>query len=128
MKENDIIKMSREEYRQRFEIEFKYLCRLLKEHGNYKFIIGYIFSHDNKSKDDLFKTMCKHKTAYFGTLFYPSLKKVLDYIPLIGYRLDTYSAKESEYWRNNIQETSTFLSISNSEGFINFGKKIYLTD
>ena len=89
----------------------------------------YLFSHDNKCKDDLFKTMCSNVRTADRILFYPSLKVVLDYLPLIGFTIeDYYRGNNSEYWKNNIVLTSYYLHDYPSDGFINFNLNIRLID
>lgn len=119
--------LTKAEYKERFDIEFKHLSRSLKEMGCYKFIIKYIFSHHNKTKEDLFESMCRDKT-HDGCLMISSLMYVLAFKTTLGYKFDEFSLFDSGYWENNISHINTTLSIFYGKGFINNEKRILITD
>jgi hypothetical protein len=119
--------LTKAEYKERFDIEFKHLSRSLKEMGCYKFIITYIFSHHNKTKNDLFESMCRDKTCD-GNLMVSSLIHALAFKTTLGYRLDEFPLFDSAYWDNNISHIHYMLRIFYAEGFVNYDKRIFLTD
>lgn len=118
--------LTKAEYRERFDAEFRHLSRSLKEMGCYKFIINYIFSRHNKSKDDLFETYLND--IYDGHIHIPSLIYVMEFKTTLGYKSDEFSEFDDEYWRNNISHIQNMLQQFYAEGFINKGKEIIITD
>lgn len=118
--------MTKAQYRERFDAEFRHLSRSLKEMGCYKFIINYIFSHHNKSKDDLFETYLNAR--HDGHIHTPSLIYVMDFKGTLGYKSDEFSTFDHEYWDNNIKHINNMLKQFYAEGFINKGKEIIITD
>ena len=76
--------LTKKEFRERFENEFKVFARCLKEIGKYKFVMKYMFSHRNKTKDDLFNTICKTKNGNSNVLARPSLAISLLYLNTLG--------------------------------------------
>ena len=60
------ITLTREEFKKRFEDEFRVFKRYMKEIGKYKFVMTYLFSHKNKTKEDLFNAVCIKRTAVLG--------------------------------------------------------------
>lgn len=118
--------LTKAEYRERFDAEFRHLSRSLKEMGCYKFIINYIFSHHNKTKDDLFETYLNDR--YNGHIHIPSLIEVMGFKTTLGYKRDEFSEFDDEYWRNNISHIQYTLQQFYAEGFINNGKQIIITD
>ena len=118
--------LTKAEYMERFDVEFRHLFRSLKEMGCYKFIINYIFSHHNKTKDDLFETYLNDR--YDGHIHIPSLIEVMGYKTTLGYKRYEFSAFDDEYWRDNISHIQNMLQQCYAEGFINKGKQIIITD
>jgi hypothetical protein len=118
--------LTKAEYRERFDAEFRHLSRSLKEMGCYKFIINYIFSRHNKSKDDLFETYLNAR--YDGHIHIPSLIYVMEFKTTLGYKSDEFSEFDDEYYRHNIKHINNMLKQFYAEGFINKGKEIIITD
>ena len=123
----ETLHLTKAEYKERFDTEFRHLSRSLKEIGCYKFIINYIFSHHNKTKNDLFETYCSNKT-YDGYLRIPSLVNVLDFKITLGYKDDEFSLFDTGYWHHNISHIDKTLHNFYNKGFINSGIRIIITD
>ena len=123
----ETLHLTKAEYKERFDEEFKYLSRSLKEMGCYKFIIKYIFSHHNKTKEDLFESMCRDKT-HDGYLMISSLMHVLAFKTTLGYKFDEFSLFDSGYWEHNIKHIDNKLRNFYTKGFVNNGKRIIIVD
>jgi hypothetical protein len=118
--------LTKAEYRERFDAEFRHLSRSLKEMGCYKFILNYIFSHHHKTKDDLFETYLNDR--YEGHIHIPSLIEVMGYKTTLGYKRNEFATFDDGYWTNNISHIHHTLKQFYAEGFINKGKHIIITD
>ena len=118
--------LTKAEYRERFDAEFRHLSRSLKEMGCYKFIINYIFSRHNKTKNDLFETYCRDR--YNGHIYIPSLIDVMGYKTTLGYKGNEFSTFDDGYWTNNISHIHHTLKQFYADGFMNKGKIIVITD
>ena len=120
--------LTRKEFRERFEEEFKVFTRCLKEIGKYKFVMKYVFSHRNKTKDDLFNTICRIKSGNGNVLMHPSLAISLLYLDTLGFKdWSEFTMADSNYWSRNIQPIHTEI-MANEPSFINYGKIITLVD
>ena len=120
--------LTKKEFRERFENEFKVFTRCLKEIGKYKFMMKYMFSHRNKTKDDLFEVMCKHKDAHTNIIRYPTLALSLVYLDTLGFKgWSEFTMADSNYWSRNIQPIHAEI-MANWPNFINYDKIITLVD
>lgn len=120
--------LTRKEFRERFEEEFKVFSRCLKEIGKYKFVMKYMFSHRNKTKDDLFEVMCEHKDIHTNIIRYPTLALSLGYLDMLGFKdWSEFTMADSNYWTKNIQPIHNEITV-NGQKFINNGKIITLVD
>ena len=119
--------LTKAEYRERFDAEFRHLSRSLKEMGCYKFILNYIFSHHHQTKDDLFETYLNDKYGN-GHIHIPSLIDVMGYKTTLGYKTNEFLEFDDGYWRHNIKHIHDTLKQFYAEGFINKGKQIIITD
>ena len=100
--------LTKAEYRERFDEEFKYLSRSLKEMGCYKFIIKYIFSHHNKTKEDLFNAMLGiiKSDVNIGN---GSLRRVLNHVHLMGFVNIQFTPDDLDEWENGYRDISNYL-------------------
>lgn len=119
--------LTKKEFRERFENEFKVFTRCLKEIGKYKFTMKYMFSHRNKTKDDLFNTICQAKKGSSNVLARPSLAISLLYINTIGFNGLEFTMADANYWSKNIRPIHDEI-MANKPNFINYGKIITLVD
>ena len=119
--------ITKKEFRERFDEEFRVFSRLLKEMGKYKFLMKYLFSHNNKSKDDLFETICRLKSDR-NVLHYQSLATSLIYLDILGFKDWTeFTPDDSDYWSKNIKPIHIEIT-NNRDKFINDKKIITLVD
>jgi hypothetical protein len=120
--------LTRKEFRERFENEFKVFTRCLKEIGKYKFMMKYMFNRRNKTKDDLFNTICLAKIGKGNVLRHPSLATSLLYLSTLGFKdWSEFTMADSNYWSRNIQPIHAEI-MANEPKFINYNKIITLVD
>ena len=120
--------LTKKEFRERFEEEFKVFTRCLKEIGKYKFMMKYMFSRRNRTKDDLFNTICLAKSGKGNVLRHPSLATSLVYLSTLGFKdWSEFTMADSNYWSRNIQPIHNEITV-NGQKFINNGKIITLVD
>lgn len=122
------INLTEKEFRERFNDEFRAFSRCLKEMGRYKFIMKYLFSHRNKTKNDLFNVMLKRKNDGDGTLLYPTMAMALSYLETLGFKDWTdFTPDDSNFWANNISVVHNNIMTEWSK-FVNYNKKITIVD
>ena len=120
--------LTRKEFRERFEKEFKVFTRCLKEIGKYKFMMKYMFSHRNRTKDDLFNIMCEIRGGSNNVLAHPSLAMSLSYLSTLGFKdWSEFTLADSNFWSINIRPIHAEI-MANKPKFINYGKIITLVD
>lgn len=120
--------LTKAEFRERFEEEFKVFTRCLKEIGKYKFVMKYMFSHRNRTKDDLFNTICRTKSGKGNVLMHPSLAVSLLYLNTLGFKdWSEFTMADSNYWSRNIMPIHAEI-MANEPNFINYNKLITLVD
>ena len=100
--------MTKEEYRKIFDQDFKTLCRLLKEKGVYKYVMTYLFSRDNKCKEDLFNAMLGiiKSDVNIGN---GSLRRVLNHIHLMGFVKIPFTPDDLDEWEYGYRDISYYL-------------------
>ena len=101
-------KMTKEEYREIFDKDFKTLCRLLKEKGVYKHVMTYLFKRDNKCKEDLFNVMLRviKEDVNYGN---GSLRRVLNHINLMGFVKRQFTHDDLYEWQEEYKDISDYL-------------------
>jgi hypothetical protein len=120
--------LTKKEFRERFENEFKVFTRCLKEIGKYKFVMKYMFSHRNKTKDDLFEVMCEHKDVHTNIIRYQTLALSLTHLDTLGFKdWSEFTMADANYWSRNIQPIHAEI-MAKKLNFINYGKIIILVD
>lgn len=120
--------LTKKEFRERFENEFKVFTRCLKEIGKYKFMMKYMFSRRNRTKDDLFNTMCEIRGGNNNVLAHPSLAMSLSYLRTLGFKdWSEFTIADSNYWSRNIRPIHAEIKANKSK-FINYCKIITLVD
>lgn len=120
--------LTRKEFRERFENEFKVFTRCLKEIGKYKFVMKYMFSHRNRTKEDLFNAICQTKNGSSNVLACPSLALSFSYLNTLGFKdWSEYTMADANYWSRNIQPIHAEI-MAKKPNFINYGKIITLVD
>jgi hypothetical protein len=102
------VRMTKEEYREIFDKDFKTLCRLLKEKGVYKHVMTYLFKRDNKCKEDLFNVMLSviKEDSNIGN---GSLRRVLNHINLMGFINTPFKPADLDEWQDYFQDISNYL-------------------
>ena len=124
--QEEMINLTEKEFRERFDDEFRVFKRCLKEQRKYKFIMNYLFSHNNKTKNDLFNVMLKIKNED-GSLKYQTMANVLGYVETLGFNSLTFTIDDSIFWVRHI--SSAHNNITNEwKKFINYNKKITIVD
>lgn len=100
--------MTKKEYREIFDKDFKTLCRLLKEKGVYKHVMTYLFKRDNKCKEDLFNVMLRviKEDVNYGN---GSLRRVLNHIYLMGFVKIPFTPDDLDEWENGYRDISDYL-------------------
>jgi len=120
--------LTKAEFRERFENEFKVFTRCLKEIGKYKFMMKYMFSRRNRTKDDLFNTICLAKSGKGNVLRHPSLATSLSYLSTLGFKdWSEFTMTDANYWSRNIKPIHDEI-MANEPNFINYGKIITLVN
>jgi hypothetical protein len=107
-KRNTERKMTKEEYREIFDKDFKTLCRLLKEKGVYKHVMTYLFKRDNKCKEDLFNAML-HVIKTDVNIGNGSLRRVLNHIHLMGFVKIPFTPDDLDEWEECYRDISDYL-------------------
>ena len=100
--------MTKEEYREIFDKDFKTLCRLLKEKGVYKYVMAYLFKRDNKCKEDLFNVMLRVIKEDVNT-GNGSLRRVLNHVNLMGFVSVPFTPDDLDEWQNGYRDISDYL-------------------
>lgn len=100
--------MTKEEYREIFDKDFKTLCRLLKEKGVYKNVMTYLFKRDNKCKEDLFNAMLGiiKSDVNIGN---GSLRRVLNHVHLMGFVSIPFTPDDLDEWEDGYRDISEYL-------------------
>lgn len=122
--------MTKEEYRKIFDQDFKTLCRLLKEKGVYKHVMTYLFSRDNKCKEDLFNAMLGiiKSDVNIGN---GSLRRVLNHIHLMGFVKTPFTPDDLDEWERGYRDVSNYLYSNPEERegyFIADNMVVYIDD
>ena len=102
-------KMTKEEYREIFDKDFKTLCRLLKEKGVYKHVMTYLFKRDNKRKEDLFNVMLRVIKEDELNCGNGSLRRVLNHIYLMGFVKRQFTPDDLYEWQEGYKDISDYL-------------------
>ena len=93
--------MTKDKYKELFDEDFKRLCRILKDKGVYAYVMKYLFSRDNKNKEDLFNVFLRYIDSNRFMLNNGSIRRILNNIGFLGFVTTPFRHEYAVNWYNN---------------------------